>query len=340
MKRAFLAGFIALAAILTGCVAMRTPAPSSHAAEAAHQTLARTVAFPKLFQQPDDGSWLDIQRYDVFRGVRKAGFTAVRIFADFDHAPRQPGSKEPELNDTWLTRLERVARQADRSGLAVVLAARTEADLSTDAAQDRLVADWSQLAWRLRTASSRIYFELLENPAGDLTDAAWSRLAEELRLNIRLSNPTRTIIVGPAHRYDPAHLPFLDLPPDPNLLFAFAYNEPVAFTRQGDPAIRGSDAWLGTRWTGTGEEMTRIETDLDRAARWARQNGHKLVCFSFISSARAEPTSRMQWTYFVARALEERDIAWCYGSFASDAGVFDRDWRIWRQPLLDTLLNK
>ncbi len=341
MKHAFLAGCIALAAALTGCVAIRSPAPVDRAADVAHQSLARTIAFPELFDRPDAFGWLDLQRYDVLRSVKKAGFTAIRIFADFDQAPRALENESREITPTWFTRIERIARQAERQGLAVIVAARSgNTDLSSVEAQERLIADWSQLAWNLRTASSSLYFELLVNPNPSLTDAAWSRLAEELRLTVRLSNPNRTLIIGPAHRYDPRHLAHLDLPPDPNLLFAFAYDEPVAFTRQGDPAVRGSDAWLGTRWTGTESETHRIEADLDRAAQWARENNRKLLCLSFGSTAHAEPASRMQWTFFVARALEERNIAWCYRTFAGPDGIFDRDWRIWRQPLLDTLLNR
>lgn len=340
MKLPILAGCLTLATALVGCVAPRVTGPIDRATEEAHQLLARGVTLSCPFDRPDDATWVELQRSDVFREMRRAGFTAVRIPIDFMHAQREANAPGAALHDAWLARVERVVRQAVRGGLAVVVVARLNADISDTSTQARLTADWGQLAWQLRKAHDCVYFELLENPDSSLTDAAWSRLAEEIRLAIRLSNPNRILLVGPAQRYNPLHLSHLDLPPDPHLLFAFAYDEPVTFTHQGDPDVRGSEAWRGNTWTGTEEETQRIEADLDRAARWAREHNRKLVCVSFSCTARADPAARVQWTYFVARALEERDISWCYQYFGGSDGLFDPEWHVWRQPLLGALLNK
>lgn len=298
--------------------------------EQARQSLARGVTMPDMFDRSDAALWVTYQQLDVFRELRKVGFDAVRIPVDLTRAQRQSTAADAELSDIWLTRVERMTRQALRAKLAVVITARREVNLSDPTAQRQLIADWSQLAWHLRKLDDRVYFELLESPDGDLTDAAWSRLAEEIRLAIRLSNPGRILIIGPAQHYNVTRLLHLDLPPDPNLLFAFSYNEPLAFTRQDD----------GVRWSGTDEEVHRIKDDLNSAAQWAREHNRKLFCASFGATSRADPESRMRWTDFIARALEERNIAWSYRDFTGPDGIFDREWNIWRQPLVNTLLDK
>lgn len=340
VKRLSIACLLALVFSSTGCVSSRTPHARGEDATQAVRSLARGVTMPELFDRSENALWVTYQQLDVFREIRNVGFDAVRIPVDFERAQHQPANGHGELSDIWLMRVERVVRQALRAKLAVVVTARMNADISTPEAQQQLIADWSQTAWFLRTMDGRVYFEPLENPNSGLSDSAWSRLAEEIRLAIRLSNPDRTLIVGAAEHYSPAHLAQLDLPPDPNLLFAFSYDKPTAFTRQEKEDAPSADVWDGARWDGTDEERRQIESDLNDVARWAKAHNRQLLCASFSATSRADPESRMRWTHFVARALETRNIAWSYRYFSGPDGVFDRDWRIWRQPLVNTLLDK
>lgn len=324
---------LTVALMLNGCALPRAVREPDRAVAQAHKQLARGVTCNDIFDRPDNARWVELQRGDFFRDLRRAGFTAVRIPLALDSAPREEEEPGRPLHPAWMDRVDRVVRAADRAGLGVILVARTSGDLHDTATQDRLIADWAHLAAHLKRARSSVVFELLDEPNSRLTDAAWSRLAEEIRLAIRQSNPDRVLLVGPAQRYNPAHLAFLDLPPDPRLMYVFAFDEPVAFTRQ-------IGAWRGTRWDGTPEDTRRIEQDLDRIARWAREHKRLLLCANFGASAEADPASRAQWTFFVSRALEERDIAWIYRSLTGDEGVYDADWRMWRQPLLGALLNQ
>lgn len=269
-----------------------------------------------------------MQRLDMFRELRRAGFTAVRIPIALDNIQRPLRTDEEIL---WPVRVERSVRQAERAGLAVILVARLEGSPADSDTRARLLAGWESLAWRLREASSKVAFEPLEDP-GALSDKAWSQLAAELVRAIRVSNPHRALIVGSTRPNRPEHLEETDFPFDPNLILSFSYDEPASFTRQPEAA--------GIQWKGTEPERENIERDLDRVSAWAQKNNHSLFCASFGATARAEPRARMQWTAFVARSLEARDIAWCYADFSGDAGVFDPIWRIWRQPLLDTLMSK
>jgi len=92
--------------------------------------LARGVTMTALLDRPDDTSWVDLQRDDVFREIRRAGFTAVRIAVDFTTAQRQGDDPAGAFHPRWLARIERIARNADRAGLVTILTARAPADLS------------------------------------------------------------------------------------------------------------------------------------------------------------------------------------------------------------------
>lgn len=318
---------------LSGCASPRSVTTIERSVLHAHKQLARGVTFETVFDRPDNAQWVELQRGDFFRELRREGFTAVRLPLNFDQAPRAESSAASPLHGAWIDRVSRVVRAADRAGLGVILVARTSGDLREPEVQDQLIADWAQVAAQLKQTRAGLMFELMDQPNAQLSDSAWSRLAEKIRLAIRESNPERVLLVGPAHRYDPEHLAYLELPPDPRLIYVFAYDEPASFTRQ-------SGAWRGTAWHGTPEDTRRIERDLDRVTRWARERNRLLLCADFGSSADADPASRVQWTFFVARALEERNIAWTYRSLDGEDGVYDASWRIWRQPLLGALLDQ
>jgi endoglucanase len=284
--------------------------------------LARGVTMTAQLDRPDDTSWVDLQRDDVFREIRRAGFTAVRIAVDFTTAQRQGDDPAGAFHPRWLARIERIARNADRAGLVTILTARAPADLSDVASQARLLADWRTLAQHLRGARDTVLFELLDHPDDTLADEEWSALAERLRMAIRESNPNRPLLVGPAHRYDPAHLGLLRLSPDPRVIYVFSYT-----------------AHAPGPWSGTPEDVRRIEADLDAVARWARERNSPIYCASFGAAEHEDPQSHVRWATSVARALEARGIGWNYFDFGGNAGVFDSTWRIWRQPLVGALLN-
>lgn len=326
MLRSF--GLALLVSLLASCASpprVSAPAPTT---PKTLQALARGVTLPTLFNRPDDASWIELQRLDMFRELRRAGFTAVRMPIALDNIQRPLNADKEVL---WPVRVERSVRQAERAGIAVILVARLEGNPSDPDTRARLLAGWENLAWGLREASSKVVFEILEDPSA-LSDIAWAQLTREWVRTIRVSNPHRTLIVGSTRPNRPERLEETEFPSDPNLILSFSYDEPASFTRQPEAA--------GITWMGTEQERENIEHDLDRISAWAQKNNRSLFCASFGATARAEPRSRMQWTAFVARALEARNIAWCYADFSTDAGVFDPIWRIWRQPLLDILMNR
>lgn len=51
-------------------------------------------------------------------------------------------------------------------------------------------------------------------------------------------------------------------------------------------------------------------------------------------------TRLVSWTAAVAREAEARGFSWAYWEFGAGFGVYDRDVKAWREPLLRALMPK
>lgn len=331
---------LALGCAVGGCQTAKPPAPHEDIVLRARNDLARSVALSPRGEQPEDAAWLQVQQDDLFRRIRRAGFTAVVLPINFAKVSREEESTDTRISQACLQRIGRLVKLAQRMGLAVVLSGTMRGDPAAPADRQHYVEDWRQVADYLAGAPASLYFGFLDPSDGRLSPAEWSDLAEAIRHAIRTAQPDRILIVGAPQRGSPAALGKLRIAPDTRCIHAFVYDEPKSFTLQGEPELPGADAWLGTKWSGNIEERARLEADLDHAARWARDNGRILFCASFGSTDKADPQSRLNWTAAVARALEAHGIPWCYAAFDGDMGIYDDLWNVWRQPLTGALLNQ
>lgn len=319
---------------LAGC-ATTTPRDAFEA----QRLLGRGVNLGNMLEAPREGDWGLYAQDDYLRLIREAGFQSVRIPVRWSaHA----GEEAPYALDAgFLERVDHVVRVALAQQLVVVLNLHHYEELMDRPAahRARFLALWDQLARHYRDWPARLYLEPCNEPHGALDDQAWSALAADALRTIRAADPRRIVVLGPANWNTAIHLPYLTLPEeDRRIVVTFHYYEPFAFTHQGAPWVRGADAWKGTAWSGTREETARIGRDLDRAAAWADAQRRPLYCGEFGAYREGDPDSRERWTYFVARALEERGIAWAYWEFGSGFGIYDPDAGQWRAPLRDALL--
>lgn len=327
---------MALAATLTGC---RMLPHHPRTAADANRLLARSLNMGNMLEAPNEGDWGVRIEDGFFPLIRRAGFTAVRIPVRWSaHALAEPPYT---IDPHFLQRVDHVVQRALRADLAVVLNVHHYGELVAQPAahRERFLALWSQLADHYEGWPAGLYLELLNEPNGALNDRLWSELAQDALAVVRARHPERPVIIGPAQWNNLQHLAHLRLPEhDRHLIVTFHFYEPFSFTHQGAGWVKGADAWLGNRWQGEPEETARLERELDVAVRWAREHDRPLFCGEFGAFSRADPASRERWTFFVARALEERGISWAYWEFASGFGVWDPEARAWRAPLLKALL--
>ncbi|MBC7236086.1 MAG: glycoside hydrolase family 5 protein [Chloroflexi bacterium] len=301
--------------------------------------LSRGINMGNTLEAPRDGSWGYRLQAAYFQRIAEAGFDHVRQPIRWsDYAAKElPYTIEPE----FFQQVDWVVEQCTSRNLAVILDMHHYLEImeNPEAHRERFLALWRQIAAHYQDSPDTVLFELLNEPNGALNAMLWNDYLAEAIAIIRQTNPSRVIIIGPTEWNSHAALVTLKLPEnDPHLLVTFHYYQPFSFTHQGAEWVNGSASWLGTTWQGTPAEQEAIRFDLDVAARWARQNGRKLLLGEFGAYEKADMASRARWTAFVAREAEARGIAWCYWEFGAGFGAYDRIERKWNEPLLRALI--
>jgi endoglucanase len=197
------------------------------------------------------------------------------------------------------------------------------------------------VAGQFRDRPETVYFELLNEPHGKLTEEIWNGLLVEALGVVRESNPERMVIVGPGRWNNPAQLPSLVLPGgDRSLIVTFHYYGPFEFTHQGASWVGANPPPLGRRWTGSAEERAAVGRDFAAAAAWAKAAGRPLYVGEFGAYEKADMGSRALWTRVVREEAEKHGMSWAYWEFGSGFGAYDRGVGAWREPLLDALVGK
>jgi endoglucanase len=304
---------------------------------ALNRRLGRGINLGNALEAPKEGAWGVRLEAEYFRRIREAGFQSVRLPIRWSaHAAAQPPYT---IDPAFFQRVDWAVEQARKQGLAIVLNVHHYEELFQQPAahEARLLALWEQIAEHYRAQPAEVYFELLNEPHGALSDARWNQLIPQLLAVVRRHNPQRAVIVGPGHWNNIAHLEQLKLPADPFLLVTIHYYLPFEFTHQGASWVPLSKRWLGTTW-GQPAQRAALERDLERAAAWGRQHRRPLYVGEFGAYQAADLASRVAWTAAVARAAERRGMSWAYWEFCAGFGVYDRQTQAWRRPLLEALI--
>ena len=276
-----------------------------------------------------------------FQLIRAAGFTGVRInLAPFR---AMDAKNNQQLSDAWLKVLDWAVRGALDNNLAVILDCHEYTAMGNDpeGIHERFLAFWRQIAPRFQHASSNVMFELLNEPSGKLSPELWNTyLAESLAI-VRQTNPTRTVIIGPANynRFDA--LDELKLPEnDRNIILTIHYYLPMAFTHQGASWSPENRDKTGVEWLGTPQEQQAIVQDFEKAQAWAKAHDRPVLLGEFGAYDKGSMESRARYTAFVARAAEKLGWSWAYWQFDSDFIVYNINEDRWVEPIRDALIPR
>lgn len=279
-------------------------------------------------------------KVENFAKLKVAGFDSVRInLHAFRHMDASNGWA---LNVAWFETLDWAVAEAQRQGLAVILDLHEFHALGGDPAgnKDKLLAFWRQMATHFQNAPDSVCFEVLNEPFDKMTPKLWNEYFAEALGLIRQTNPTRAVIVGPAHWNAISHLEQLKLPEsDRHLIVTVHFYEPFEFTHQGASWSKQKDQ-VGVAWTGAAPEVAALNRAFDQAAVWGKAKQRPLFLGEFGAYDRAPMESRVRWTAAVARAAEARGWSWAYWQFDSDFILYDVKRETWVEPILKALVPK
>ena len=291
-----------------------------------------------------DPLWRDRSRArfqaEHFKLIREAGFNHVRInLHPFRDARPGPDNK---LSETYLKTLDWAVDQALANKLMVILDFHEFNDMAKDpqAKKDRFLAMWTQIAEHCKDRPSDVLFEILNEPNGQLTPQLWNEFLRDALAIIRKTNPTRTVIIGPAFWNNINHLAELQLPEsDHNIIVTIHYYSPMEFTHQGASWTNQRDK-TGIPWNATEKETQAVQRDFDKAAAWAKQHNRPLYLGEFGAYDKAEMSSRVRYIGYIAREAEKRGWSWGYWQFDGDFIIYDIRNNRWIAPIRDALIPR
>jgi len=301
--------------------------------------MRRGINMGNALEAPNEGEWGVTIKDEYFQIIKEAGFDTVRIPIRWsNHADISPPYK---IQDDFFRRVDWVVNKSLEQNLVTMMNIHHYDEIMQDPAghKDRFLELWRQISEHYKDFPETLFFELLNEPHGELTDRIWNELVEEAVKIIRETNPTRKIVFGPTGWNSVYNLDGLVIPAgEENIIVTFHLYTPFEFTHQGAEWVSPSPA-VGTEWMGSEAEQKQITDELDIAVQWAMQHGSvSLFLGEFGAYSRADMDSRVRWTYFVGREAEKRNISWSYWEFCSGFGAYDPVQEEWRESLLNALI--
>ena len=346
--------FLLLLAALPAQAAERKPIaqrlPRSFGGPAAFQVQGGFVAMDPFDQVKEMGRGVNVLGYDPtwkdfsaarfkerhFQRIHEAGFQTVRVVLQaFGHM-----DSRNKLDPAWLQTLDWVVKNGLANHLDVILDEHDYNRCAKDVPSCRvkLLAFWSQVAPRYRDAPTSVIFEILNEPNRELTPELWNGLLKEALAVIRKTNPTRNVIIGPAHWNSRDYLGQLELPADDrHIIVTVHYYDPMRFTHQGAEWNKETAHLSGITW-GSDEEKQRVDADFAPVQAWSKKEARPIFLGEFGAYDKADMDSRARYISCVARAAERLGWAWAYWQFDSDFVVYDMAKDDWVQPLLKALV--
>ncbi len=305
-----------------------------------NKIINRGINFGNALEAPKEGDWGVTIKEQYFNIAREAWFTSFRFPVCWStHALTE---KPYTIDPNFFARMDWVIFQAMQREVIVIVTMHHYNELYKDPAghKERFLAIWKQIAEHYKDYPASVVFEPLNEPHDNMNADKWNKLLKDVLAVIRKSNSKRTVIFGPANYNDIHMLNTLELPKnDPNIIVTAHYYLPYEFTHQGAHWAADSNAWLGTKWTGTDSEKQMITKDFNDAAAWAKKNNRPIFIGEFGVNSKADMDSRVLWTKFVVDTAIERGFSFAYWDFCGEYfGVFDLNAWSFRKPLLEALI--
>jgi endoglucanase len=303
----------------------------------------RGINLGNFLESEKEGLWskgLSIQD-EWFTLLKYSGFDHVRIPVNWSsnaglHIPYQ-------IDKNFLKRVVHLVDTALARELIVIINQHHYHALmhEPEAHRKRFRDLWYTVARHFQGYPEELFFELLNEPVGNLTAALWNQYLLEAHKMIRSVDQERILIIGPTDWNNIPALDLLDvagLADDRRIIITFHYYEPHFFTHQGARWVDPPHP-TGAHWTGSVEERLAVEKDFDLALGWAQKQERMLFLGEFGGYQKFSDMDEVAlWIASVRHEAEKRDIPWCFWEFCLDFGVWDPANKVFRDKILRALI--
>jgi hypothetical protein len=159
----------------------------------------RGINLGNALDAPTEGSWGVTLKPEYFEIIERAGFTSIRLPIRWSaHASSQPPYI---IAPDFLARVDWAIGQALARKMRIIINMHNYVELYEDPEGQlgRLMALWDQIGFHYRNFPQKLFFELVNEPSGQLTDERWQEMFPKLLQTVRKTNPERMIIIGPSY---------------------------------------------------------------------------------------------------------------------------------------------
>ena len=313
-----------------------TPTPSPSALTQADARLGPCVNLSNYLEAPNEGDWGPALRDSDITDIAAKGFETVRLPARF--AGHQQLTAPYLIDPAFLDRAEHIVDRARAAGLRVILDNHNYDELMANptAQHDRFVALWKQVAERFRSKDGEVWFELMNEPYGNaLTNAQLPALYGDALAQIRLTNPTRPVVVGGQSYSGINSLASFTVPDDAYLIATFHYYDPFNFTHQGAPWI---NPVMPTGVTyGSQADANQLAADVQKARDYMTRSGRPLFLGEYGVYEGVPLDQRAAYYKAVTDAFRAADIDGCVWGYQNTMYFRDYATGNWYETLLDAI---
>jgi endoglucanase len=305
------------------------------------ERLGRGINMGNMFEAPTETEWGNPWKKEYFEIISSAGFNHVRLPVRWETSARSLNTYPYTISTTFLARIQEVVDEALKNKLHIIINMHHHDALFENPANNkaRFLAQWEQIANHFKDYPDSLLFEVLNEPHGNLTPTLWNEFFDEALNVIRVSNPSRGVVLGVAEFGGLSGIPQIVLPNDEYILLSPHYYNPFTFTHQGADWADGSASWLGTEWLDTESERETIKNEFSYALAFSEANHIPIYVGEFGAYEKADLASRVRWTNFLARWFEEKKLSWAYWEFSAGFGIYNPNTKTFNQNLVNALLH-
>jgi endoglucanase len=279
--------------------------------------------------------------------IRAEGFDHVRVPVAW-HLYTGPGPAFV-LSDSIFANVDLIVNGALNQGLNVLVDLHNFTEFMTDPTgnQQKFYAIWRQVGAHYSNAPPAVAFELLNEPNGNATTSVMNQIYPEAIRQLRLSNPNRTLFLGPGQWNGLGELKIgsstslLFPDTDTNLIAAVHCYDPYYFTHQGaewalpDTATTGvlfpgppavplrpsssiSHSWVLDWFRLYNTQPTSINPSspfafhglLQAARAWSDYYGRPLYVGEFGCYEKSDAASRVNFYREIRTVMDQQGLGW------------------------------
>lgn len=287
----------------------------------------RCMNMGNALDAPNEGDWGHVIQKDSFRVIKQAGFDTVRI--PIRWSAHTGGGPDYRIDPRFFARVDQVINQALAQNLQIMINIHhfEELNEAPQANKAKFLALWSQIASRYAGLPDSVYFEVLNEPNGNLKGQVMRDILTAGFYKIRETNPTRILILGGENWSGIDSLPSIPRINDRNQVYTFHYYDPFEFTHQKaswtDLVNSPSKGW------GNRQDRQQLKDAAQYAAKAQADLGIPIFLGEIGAYQKAPYEDVVRYTEETRKAFEGAGLSWCVWSFTETFPFYDQNRKRW-----------